>query len=846
MQTARLKFGTTSLFRVEKPEQVCLSISPDKFVKNDKTLILVTSLYDTYTAPIHRIKFRRGIEYKKKHVPIWEIIMDEEKIKFNLYTDMDFLNYVKGKLATTWPDAAVSITEERETFDESKTQCAYMQLMEHHMLSLDTNQKTENNFVESVLNVHGLLKDGDRAVLQIVLDPASDEWQQECDNLFEEYKNTGYLPVKLLVDPKRTFKKSVETVLDFTVQSIEGFIDSLASSDRMYATKKKSVRQLSQSTLFKTTNHAFWTQIRIGCESSDKSRAKHILKSIANSFRELDGDNKLIMTLPRDNKRMVKCINERSNEWGKEQKCLLSVKEVNKMIALPSPDLQKMHPAVQSLQYRETDIPDDLVRSGIVIGEVTRKGKRQKIYYPTDNLDMLCLPRVVIGQMGSGKSSYASTFARSAFYDNNFNVIAIDVADGRMCNQIRDSIPPDRKNDIVELDFGQLSHPIGLVWNEALDSMNNSGNRLTAELLSFMEKITGQFGPQMRRWMKKAAQAVYEDKNSTILDVILMLVDEEYRVRKIPTIKNVAVKQAWMQFQTFNERQQQLIVSPVLNRLDYLLDDDNMKNILCQIPRKDAKGNFMLDFRKLINQDLKSDYRSKCILIKVPVAELGEAATDAIVAFIISKIWLTVQTRDRNRVIEHGVPTFLLMDEPHQFMSSVENWKRMVVESRKWRLGLVWFFHTWEQIRDKSKELAKTIKSAGIHYILYNSSKDTWKELQEEIAPYTIAEALELPRYHAFVITHTKEGPVPPMLVKIEPPVDMLYPKYDNSDIAEKCLKIYSRPIREVEYEITKKELSLLGIDPTRIADDIPIIDDGKIVKGATMNVASRREDDEP
>lgn len=843
MLAERSKSAMSSIIRVEKADQVCLNISPDKFIKNDKTHILVTALYDTYTAPIHRIKWDRGIEFKKKHVPIWEIVMEEEKISFNLYTDMDYVNYVKGKIATVWPDAAVSVVEERILLDAEKTQCAYMQLLEHHMLSLDTNVKLEGNFIESVLNVHSLLKDGDKAILQIVLDPISDEWQTECDNLFEEYRNTGYLPIKLFSDPKRTFKKSVETLLDFTVQSIEGFIDSLATSDHKYATKKKSVRQLSQSTLFKTTNHAFYTQIRMGCESCDKSRAKHILKSFANSFREFDGDNKLILAQPRDTKRMVKLINERRSEFGKEQKCLLSLKEVNKMFMLPLPHMQKQHPAVQSLQFRETDIPDDLVKSGIVIGDVTRKGRKCKVYYPTDNLDILCLPRVVIGQMGSGKSSYASTFARSAFLDNNFNVIAIDVADGRMCNQIRDSIPPERKEDIIELDFGQLAHPIGLVWNEALDSMNNSGNRLTAELLSFMEKITGQFGPQMRRWMKKAAQAVYEDKDSTILDVILMLVDEDYRTRKIPTIKNVAVKQAWMQFQTFNERQQQLIVSPVLNRLDYLLDDDNMKNILCQIPKKDARGNFMLDFRKLINQDLKSNYKSKCILIKVPVAELGEAATDAIVAFIISKIWLTVQTRDRNRVIEHGVPTFLLMDEPHQFMSSVENWKRMVVESRKWRLGLVWFFHTWEQIRDKSKELAKTIKSAGIHYILYNSSKDTWKELQEEIAPYTIAEALELPRYHAFVITHTKDGPVPPMLVKIEPPVDITYPKFDNSDIAAKCLKLYSRPLREVEYEITKKELSLLGIDPTKIVDDVPIIDDGKIVKGVSMNVRGKEED---
>lgn len=835
---------TSSVLKVDKAEQVCLSISPDKFVKNDKVSSFIAALYDTYTAPIRRIKWEKGILYKKKHIPIWEISINTDSIQFYLYTDVDYLSYVMSKINVVWPDVAVARTDQRHELNISHTECALMKLTEHHMLSLDTNSKIDSTFIESLLNVYNLLKEGDKVLVQFVMDPISDEWQEECDKLFEQYRNTGELPTKLFGDPGRTLKKSVETVLDFTVSTIESMLDNIASTDRTAMTeKRKSIKQLSQSTLYKTSNHAFNTQIRIGCECSDSARAKHILRSVANSFRELDGDNKLVLAKPRDNKRIVRLMNEKIADSGGEHKYILTVRELQRMCMLPTPELQKQMPAVNSIQFRETDIPSDLIRPGISIGYVTRKGKKLKISYPVDNTDILCLPRIAIGQMGSGKSSYASTFARSAFYDNNFNVIAIDVADGRMCDQIRDSIPADRKNDIVELDFGQLSQPIGLVWNEAVESMNNSGNRMTAELLSFMEKITGTFGPQMRRWMKKAAQAVYEDKESTILDVILMLVDEDYRAKRIPKIKNVAVKQAWIQFQSFNERQQQIIISPVLNRLDYLLDDDNMKNILCQIPKKDITGKFALDFRKLINQDFKSKYTGKCILIKVPVAELGEAATDAIVAFLISKIWLTVQTRDRSRVIDHGVPTFLLMDEPHQFMSSVENWKRMVVESRKWRLGLVWFFHTWEQIRDKSKELSKTIKSAGIHYILYNSSKDTWKELQEEIMPYTIAEAMEMPRYHALVITHTKDGPVPPMFVKMEPPVSMTYPVYDNSDISKKCLDMYSRPLREVEYEITQKELNLLGIDPTKILDDVPIIDDGRMVKGMTSAQGPGKEE---
>jgi hypothetical protein len=107
------------------------------------------------------------------------------------------------------------------------------------------------------------------------------------------------------------------------------------------------------------------------------------------------------------------------------------------------------------------------------------------------------------------------------------------------------------------------------------------------------------------------------------------------------------------------------------------------------------------------------------------------------------------------------------MDEPHQFMSSAKHWKSMVVESRKWRLGLAWLFHSWEQI---PRDLAEIIKSAGPHYHLYTSSKKTYRDLAEEIAPFTIEEALKTPRFHAINIIRSGGVTVTPFMAKMTPP----------------------------------------------------------------------------
>ncbi len=55
-------------------------------------------------------------------------------------------------------------------------------------------------------------------------------------------------------------------------------------------------------------------------------------------------------------------------------------------------------------------------------------------------------------------------------------------------------------------------------------------------------------------------------------------------------------------------------------------------------------------------------------------------------------------------------------------------------------------FHSWEHI---PHNLAEIIKAAGVHYHLYNSSKKTFRDLAEDIAPFTIEDGIKLPRFHA-------------------------------------------------------------------------------------------------
>ncbi len=87
--------------------------------------------------------------------------------------------------------------------------------------------------------------------------------------------------------------------------------------------------------------------------------------------------------------------------------------------------------------------------------------------------------------------------------------------------------------------------------------------------------------------------------------------------------------------------------------------------------------------------------------------------------------------------------------------------------------------------------------------MLFQSSKEAWLGLTEEISPYTIEEALELPRYHAIAKMQAGGSPVPPFIIKASPPA----PKLKNREsVKQSCAYRYARNLEQVESSILERE----------------------------------------
>lgn len=377
-------------------------------------------------------------------------------------------------------------------------------------------------------------------------------------------------------------------------------------------------------------------------------------------------------------------------------------------------------------------LPPALTRGGLRIGSVGRRA----VYLPTGDIDELCLPHVVIGQMGCGKTrGFAANLAAEAV-KAGLGAIVIDPARGEIGDELEAALPKER---IVRVRFGL--DPVALDWRESLHA-ERGRNRLASEMVAFFEAATDDAGAQTVRYLRAAAKAVPTGRLS---EVVRLLTDDAYRASRLSDMRTTE-RAIWESFAGLSDARRAQIAAPVLNRLDVILGDDYLAQCM------DSDDG--LDLVALLE-------RPCAVVLDVPKAELGAEAVDVLGALLATKIDLAMVLRTSTH------PVFVVQDEPHQYLRSARTWRAAAVESRKHRFGFCWLFHAWEQL---PRDLQAIIQAAGPHYHLYTSSAATYRALAAEIAPVSVEEAMATPRHSAITILRAGGVTIPPFVAVMSPP----------------------------------------------------------------------------
>lgn len=748
-----------SFFRINSSTPVTLQIVPDRSVKNWHTNDLARALHELYRDPFACL----GIDGRKLEIrPIehfaFDITMTPETIKFFLTVPSIWTEFVRTKIISLWPRATV-ISGIVPDISTDKIAGARLTLKNHDFYSLHV-ARNDNRPLPAVLETSKDLHTSEYIRVQVIARPGDrQQWEHEAEQAYVQHRKGNPLPRCEWSVGAATQK--LAKMADSVCQEVYNFATELLCMEIQKKDEKnfaitndfakialRNQQGLTEATVHKIREPVFHTEVRIIVATNSTERSRLLAKGVGGAFNELAST---------DNEFVIKPVPERlTAAFVREitacklpiysMHCsMLSASELGKLMQLPGAELQQDYPSVDQVNSRETDVPAKIIDStGLWLGTIRHNGTDLEVFMPTSIVDELCLPRVVIGGMGSGKTKgYGGRIIVEAV-KKGFTAIGIDPEKGELYNEAISGLNPEQ---VIRIKFdGQRL--IGLDWCEVRHSPN-ARSRLASNILSFVETTSDETGVQTARFLRSAAKAV---SNGKLNEIVKLFTSPHYRKKTIKEMPESEVN-TWLSFdQDMTEARRLQIAMPVLNRLDPLTGDDYLNECI--------EHGESIDFVDMIDNGA-----GKAIIIDIPRLELSSEAVDVLAALMASKLDIAMVCRKT----EH--PVFVIQDEPAQYMKSAKTWKDIAVRSRKFRFAYVWMFHAWEQI---PRELAAIIKAAGPHYHIYTSSKDTFNSLKEELRPFTIEEFLDVPRHYALNSIWCDGRKAPAFLAKMAPPPSIL------------------------------------------------------------------------
>lgn len=698
---------------------------PDRTVRPWNVENFTRALHELYLPPVKRIESWKPLKFRLQESFTFTTILTADKINFYFSLPQRWASYVKGKASLCYPRATII---ESELPQDEYIYTADMTLRKHDFYALESSSRDYKPLGAILENVRDL-NSGEKIVIQTIATPLErEDWARTAQEAYRGHVR-GEQIERVALDVS-TALESILRSLDGAITEAADFISYMIGQEKEKEIKIPGERDLSGSTIRKMSSPPFVTQLKVMARSEDLLKARILVKSVCTSFNEIAGDNEFAMKEP----------------TFLPYKFVLSSSELAKLLQLPGAELQNEYPQIEQIQRRESRLPKLITEKGLLIGHTTRQRQDIPVYLPTSSVDELCLPHVVIGGMGTGKTKGFGANMMVEAVRNGYGAICIDPERGEIGDEVESVLKP---NQVIRVRFG--NNPISIDWREALHSPR-SRNRLANEIVSFFEAQSDEAGAQTLRFLRSAAKVV---PNGSLDEVIKVFVDDNFREQLLKTMpENERI--TWEQYHMLTDARKNQLSIPVLNRLDVIEGDDYLHQCM--------NSKVGLDFVRLLDTP-------KAIILDVPKSLLGREAADILGSLLSTKIDLAMTLR------KSTFPVFVVQDEPHQYLRSARIWRSAAVESRKWRFGYTWMFHAWEQI---PRDLAAIIQASGPHYHIYRTSKATYKSLEEEIKPFEIEEAMETPLYYAINVIRAGGRTVTPFLAKMLKPPSMR--KEDNDE----------------------------------------------------------------
>src|SRR5271170_7974409 len=273
----------------------------------------------------------------------------------------------------------------------------------------------------------------------------------------------------------------------------------------------------------------------------------------------------------------------------------------------------------------------------------------------------------VAGKTGVGKSTLLENMAIADIRSGKG--IAIIDPHGELAEKLLDFIPEERLDDVIYFDPSDMEHPFAF---NPMEQVGTEFRHLVASgIMSVFKKIwIDAWSARMEYILNNTLLALLEFPNSTLLGILRMFAEPEYRKRIVSNLKDPVIKAFWQnEFARYSQKLETEALAAIQNKVGQFVSNPLIRNILGQ-------SRSTINMRDIMDS-------GKIFIANLSKGRMGEDNSALLGAMIITRMQLAAMSRvDISE--EKRRDFFLYVDEFQNFATA--SFANILSEARKYHL----------------------------------------------------------------------------------------------------------------------------------------------------------------
>ena len=324
----------------------------------------------------------------------------------------------------------------------------------------------------------------------------------------------------------------------------------------------------------------------------------------------------------------------------------------------------------------------------------------------------------ILGKTGMGKTTLLENMILQDIY-NGSGVCVMD-PHSDLAEYVLDRIPAHRQNDVVYFNPSDTDFPFGFNMLEA--SRGEENFLITSGMMAVFNRIwAGTWSARMEYILSNTLLALLETPGNTLLGVVRMLTDKDFRNYIVGNVQDPMVKNFWVkEFASFNDKYRTEAIAPVLNKIGQFFSSDLIRNILGQ-----EKSTFNL-------RDIMDN--KKILIVNLSKGRLGEDNSSLLGSLLITKLQLAAMSRVDIANEEDRNDFYLYVDEFQNF--TTDSFATILSEARKYRLSLILAHQYISQLTESGNEKVRNAVFGNVGTMIsFRIGSDDAYRIEKEFEP---------------------------------------------------------------------------------------------------------------